>query len=125
MTSRTLDDALPRASLKVYEVFRQEADGAPMVHAGQIEAPGDDLAPDYAREGYARRGESVRLWVIPRDAIIEVTDADLLNPPLDRSYRSGKAYRVAVEKRRAIREKLGTLKGGPEAAPESEEEHKL
>ena len=120
-TDRRLDQALPGASLRVYEVFRQEADGAPMVHAGQVEAPDDELAPRYARDAYARRGESVRLWVVPRTAILELTDPDLLEPELDRSYRSGKAYRVAVEKRRALRERLGTLKGGPDAPPEHEE----
>jgi ring-1,2-phenylacetyl-CoA epoxidase subunit PaaB len=106
MTETNLNDALPKATLAVYEVFRQEESGGPMVHAGQIEAPDDGLAYDYAREGYSRRGEATRLWVVRRDAVTEISDHDFLDPPLDRSYRSGKAYRVAVGKRRALRESL-------------------
>lgn len=109
MTARKLDDTLPRQAMRVYEVFRQQDDGGPMLHAGQVQAPDDALAAQYARDGYARRGESVRLWVVARDAITEVTDPDLLAPALDRSYRSGQGFREAVDKRRRIREALGTL----------------
>ena len=45
----------------VYEVFRQEKDGDPMRHAGNVVAPDTELAVHYARELYGRRQESVRL----------------------------------------------------------------
>ena len=50
----------------VWEVFRQEKDGDPMRHAGNVRAPDRELAMHYAREFYSRRNESVRLWVVPR-----------------------------------------------------------
>lgn len=114
MFERRLEDALPQQAMSIYEVFRQEEPGGPMVHAGQVQAPNDDLAPQYAREGYSRRGETVRLWVVPRSAVLELTDPDILRPAFDRSYKSGKGFRGAVEKRKKIREKLGTL-GQPPA----------
>src|SRR5689334_23195002 len=79
----------------VFEVFRQEREGKPMEHAGNLVAPDPDLAQLYAREFYARRQESVRLWVVPRQQIREIVDNDLLRPPaVDRSYRSVSGYRV-------------------------------
>ena len=42
----------------VYEVFRREKAGAPMVHTGSVAATSPDLALIYAKEVYGRRGES-------------------------------------------------------------------
>ena len=79
----------------VFEVFRQEREGKPMEHAGNIVAPDADFALLYAREFYGRRQESVRIWVVPRAQIVEIVDHDLLRPPaVDRSYRSVSGYRV-------------------------------
>lgn len=108
MPGRTLEDSLPAQAMQVYEVFRQEDPGGPMVHAGQVQAPNDELAPQYARDAYARRGETARLWVVARTAVLELTDRDILIPAFERSYKSGKGFREAVEKRKKIREKLGT-----------------
>ena len=58
----------------IYEVFRQERKGQPFQHAGSVEAADDHFADVYAREQYGRRGESVALWVVPRDAVLEVED---------------------------------------------------
>jgi len=88
--------------MQIYEVFRQEREGDPMVHVGNVQAPGDDLARQYAREVYSRRGEATRLWLVPRSAIEEIGDAYFLRPPIERSYRMGEAYRVTVQKRRQL-----------------------
>ncbi len=85
MTTEEVDGA-------VYEVFRQEKDGDPMRHAGNLVAPDPELALHYAREFYSRRGESHRLWVVPRAAIGVVDDPDLLRPPLDRSFKKPGGY---------------------------------
>jgi ring-1,2-phenylacetyl-CoA epoxidase subunit PaaB len=89
----------------VWEVFRQEKDGDPMRHAGNVRAPDRDLALDYAREFYSRRNESVRLWVVPRTEISDLSDPDLLQPPLDRSFKKPGGYvmrdKLEVAKRRA------------------------
>ena len=58
----------------IYEVFRQERKGQPFQHAGSVEAPEDAFAEWYAREQYGRRGESVALWVVPREAVHTIED---------------------------------------------------
>jgi ring-1,2-phenylacetyl-CoA epoxidase subunit PaaB len=80
------------AAHAVYEVFRQEKDGDAFRHAGNLLAPDDELAMHYAREFYSRRGESHRLWVVRRDAIRDLDDPDLLQPPLDRSFKKPGGY---------------------------------
>ena len=92
--------------MSVFEVFRQEEAGGPFVHAGSVLAPDVDLAQQYARDIYARREDAVRLWVVPRAAVHEVADPDLLRPQLDRKYRLGRGYRVTVEKRRRIKARI-------------------
>ena len=86
----------------VWEVFRQEKDGDPMRHAGNVRAPDRDLALSYAREFYSRRQESVRLWVVPRTEITDLSDPDLLQPPLDRTFKKPGGY--------VLRDKLDAAK---------------
>ena len=57
----------PRGGSVIWEVFRQERKGQPFVHGGSFHAPDQAFADAYAREFYARRQESVALWVVPRD----------------------------------------------------------
>jgi ring-1,2-phenylacetyl-CoA epoxidase subunit PaaB len=93
------------ARTDIFEVFRQEKDGDPMRHAGNVTAPDIDLATHYAREFYSRRQESVRLWVVPRAEITDLSDPDLLQPPLDRSFKKPGGYvmrdKLDVAKKRA------------------------
>jgi phenylacetate-CoA oxygenase PaaH subunit len=89
----------------IFEVFRQEKDGDPMRHAGNVRAPDIELATHYAREFYSRRQESTRLWVVPRSAIQDLSDPDLLRPPLDRTFKKPGGYvmrdKLEVARRRA------------------------
>jgi len=80
------------ADPSVWEVFRQEKDGDPMRHAGNVRAPDRELAMHYARELYSRRQESVRLWIVARTEITDLSDPDLLQPPLDRSFKKPGGY---------------------------------
>jgi ring-1,2-phenylacetyl-CoA epoxidase subunit PaaB len=98
-----------QAGLEPYEVFRQEREGEPMRHGGSVVAPDPTLALHYARELYARRGESLRLWVIRRSDIVELDDQDLLNPPLDRSFKKPGGY-VMRAKLAEARERTGQAK---------------
>ena len=97
------------ARTDVFEVFRQEKDGDAMRHAGNVVAPDIELATHYAREFYSRRQESVRLWVVPRVQITDLSDPDLLQPPLDRSFKKPGGYvmrdKLEVAKKRAAKEK--------------------
>ncbi|MEO5704012.1 MAG: 1,2-phenylacetyl-CoA epoxidase subunit B [Candidatus Limnocylindrales bacterium] len=97
------------AELEAYEVFQQAKDGDPMRHGGNVMAPDPELALHYAREMYARRNESVRLWVIRRADIAVLEDADLLDPPLDRSFKKPGGY-VMRDKLAAARARAGTEK---------------
>jgi ring-1,2-phenylacetyl-CoA epoxidase subunit PaaB len=92
--------------LEVWEVFRRERPGDPMVHGGSVMAPDAELAGHYAREMFGRRQESERLWVVRRGDINDLNDLDLLQPPLDRSYKKPGGYAMR-EKLAAARERSG------------------
>jgi phenylacetate-CoA oxygenase PaaH subunit len=98
--------------LQVYEVFKREREGGPMVHAGNLLAPDPELASHYAREFYGRRQESVKLWVVLRAAIRELDDPDLLQPPFDRSFKKPAGY--STEIKRKLAEARGRVEGEPE-----------
>jgi phenylacetate-CoA oxygenase PaaH subunit len=87
----------------IYEVFRQERKGQPFQHAGSLEAANHDFAEVYAKEFYGRRGESEALWVVPREAVIEVEEfVDELN----RNYHRVDGYSLK-EKLKEARERAG------------------
>ena len=88
----------------IYEVFRQERKGQPLQHAGSVEAADDHFADVYAREQYGRRHESVALWVVPRDAVREVTD---FPDELNKTYHRVDGYPLK-EKLKEARERAGT-----------------
>jgi ring-1,2-phenylacetyl-CoA epoxidase subunit PaaB len=82
-------------NLPVFEVFTQAREGKPFEQGGSIVAPDPEMAILYAREFYGRRQESHRIWIVPRESIVEINDPDLLNPPaVDRSYRTVGGYSV-------------------------------
>jgi len=103
-----------RPAIEPWEVFRQEKDGDPMRHAGSVLAPDAELAGHYARELFGRRQESVRLWVVRRADVLDLSDPDLLQPPLDRSFKKPGGY-VMRDKLAAAREQSGGEK--PKARP--------
>ena len=91
----------------IYEVFRRERPGQPFEHAGSLAAPDGRFAGAYAREQYGRRGESVALWVVPRDALYEVDDfAD----ELGRNYHRVDGYSLKSKLGEA-RRRAGTVAG--------------
>ena len=94
----------------VWEVFRQEKDGDQMRHAGNVRAPDRDLATHYARELYSRRQESVRLWIVSRADITDLSDPDLLQPPLDRTFKKPGGY-VMRDKLDAARKRAAASDG--------------
>jgi ring-1,2-phenylacetyl-CoA epoxidase subunit PaaB len=96
-------------TLEPWEVFRREKDGDPMRHGGSVMAPDAVLAVHYARELYGRRQESVALWVVRRADIHDLADQDLLQPPLDRSFKKPGGY-VMRDKLAAAREQSGQAK---------------
>ncbi len=92
----------------IWEVFRQEREGAAFQHGGSLEAPNSDFAVAYAKEFYGRRAESVALWVVPREAVIDVEDP-YVAPVFDRDYRRVDGYSLKVKLKEA-RDLAGTSK---------------
>ncbi len=89
---------------RVFEVFRLERKGQPFQHAGSIAAPDEAFADWYAREQYGRRGESVALWVVPRESIHEI---DEFVDELQRNYHRVDGYPLK-EKLKEARARAGT-----------------
>ena len=102
-------DTSDGVDLEPWEVFRQEKDGDPMRHGGSVMAPDSALALHYARELFGRRQESIRLWVVRRADIHDLSDPDLLQPPLDRSFKKPGGY-VMRDKLAKAREAAGQAK---------------
>ncbi len=94
----------PRGGSVIWEVFRQERKGQAFAHAGSIEAPDERFAEWYAREQYGRRGESVALWVVPRDSVMEIEE---FVDELQRNYHRVDGYPLK-EKLKEARERAGT-----------------
>ena len=88
----------------VFEVFRRERKGQPFEHAGSVVAPDADFAEAWAREQYGRRQESEALWVVPRDAILEVHD---FPDELNKTYHRVDGYSLKAKLKEA-RERAGT-----------------
>jgi phenylacetate-CoA oxygenase PaaH subunit len=88
----------------IYEVFRQERKGQAFEHAGSVAAPDAAFADAYAHEQYGRRGESVALWVVPRDSIRELED---FPDELGRNYHRVDGYSLKAKLKEA-RERAGT-----------------
>ena len=88
----------------IWEVFRRDRKGQPFEHAGSVTAPDSEFAEAWAREQYGRRGESVALWLVPREAVHQVTEwAD----EFDLKYRRVDGYSIK-ERLRIARERAGT-----------------
>jgi phenylacetate-CoA oxygenase PaaH subunit len=99
----------------IYEVFRQERKGQPFQHAGSLEAANQEFAETYAKEFYGRRGESEALWVVPREAVLEIEDfVDELN----RNYHRVDGYSLKDKLRRA-RERVSAKSADAHSAGES------
>ena len=93
----------------IWEVFRQEREGALFQHGGSLEAPNVVFAEAYAREFYGRRAESFALWIVPREAVHEVRETYIADV-FDRDYRRVDGYSLKVKLREA-RERAGTIAG--------------
>ena len=88
----------------IWEVFRRERAGQSFEHAGSVAAPDVAFAHAYAHEQYGRRGESVALWVVARDAIHEVDD---FVDELGKNYHRVDGYSLKAKLKEA-RERAGT-----------------
>jgi 1,2-phenylacetyl-CoA epoxidase PaaB subunit len=90
---------------EAWEVFRQEKDGDPMRHGGSVMAPTPSSPPLRARDVVAAREHP--LWC--RRGDVWTRRSDLLQPPLDRSFKKPGGY-VMRDKLAAAREAAGQAK---------------
>ena len=80
-----------------WEVFTQEAQGAPHEHAGSVRATDAEHALQNARDVYGRRGKVLSMWVVPTGAIAATTPGDyepFFEPGNDKPYRHPHFYKV-------------------------------
>ncbi|MCY3649898.1 MAG: 1,2-phenylacetyl-CoA epoxidase subunit B [Acidimicrobiaceae bacterium] len=88
--------------MHVYEVFVKKDGRDEFRHVGPLEAATDELALVLAREGYLRRAEGDRLWVVRRDHVIVAGD-DFVGPNADKPHRHHDGAAVA-DRRKAARQ---------------------
>jgi ring-1,2-phenylacetyl-CoA epoxidase subunit PaaB len=82
---------------ELYEVFTQEAQGAPHEHAGSVRAADPAHAMQNARDVYGRRGRVLSMWVVPTAAISATTPGDaepFFDPGSDKPYRHPHFYKT-------------------------------
>ena len=81
----------------LWEVFVQDEEGAPHVHAGSVHAADRELALQNARDLFARRGKVTSLWVVPSSEISASEPADrpsFFEPADHKIYRHPQFYKV-------------------------------
>jgi ring-1,2-phenylacetyl-CoA epoxidase subunit PaaB len=82
--------------LPTFEVFHQAKSGAHHTHVGSLHAPNAELALLLAKEQYARRGQTLNLWVVRTSDVLAMSsdDADVFATTPEKSYRDVAAYMV-------------------------------
>jgi ring-1,2-phenylacetyl-CoA epoxidase subunit PaaB len=91
------DAPAPDSQWELYEVFTQEAQGAPHEHAGSVRAADPAHALQNARDVYGRRGKVLSMWVVPTAAISATTPGDaepFFDPGSDKPYRHPHFYKT-------------------------------
>jgi ring-1,2-phenylacetyl-CoA epoxidase subunit PaaB len=81
----------------LWEVFIQEKSGMPHTHVGSLHAPDGEMALQYARDVYARRGSVQSLWVVPSASIVATRPEDqgpFFDPADDKVYRHPQFFKV-------------------------------
>ncbi len=86
--------------MHVYEVFIKKDGRDEFRHAGALEAATDELALLLAREGYVRRAEGDRMWVVRRGHLI-AADSDFLGVNADKPHRHHDGAAVAARRKAA------------------------
>lgn len=81
---------------QTFEVFHQGKSGSHHMHVGCVHAPNHELALLLAKEQYARRGQTVNLWVVNTKDVFTMSaeDADVFATTPEKKYREVSAYMV-------------------------------
>ncbi|MDQ3073455.1 MAG: 1,2-phenylacetyl-CoA epoxidase subunit B [Bacteroidota bacterium] len=94
----------PNDSWHTYEVFHQKKRGAHHQHVGILHAPNPQMALVFAKEQFARRGQTTNLWVVKSSEILatDYDDADIFETTPEKLHREAVSYKV--------RDKIETFK---------------
>lgn len=90
----------PNDQWDLWEVFIQEEDNAPHVHAGSLRAADAENALQNARDLFARRGKARNMWVVRSAHIVATTSEDaasFFEPTADKVYRHPQFYSVTLD----------------------------
>jgi ring-1,2-phenylacetyl-CoA epoxidase subunit PaaB len=87
--------------MKTYEVFLKKPGKSPHEHAGALQAPDPEMAVILARETFARRAEGEHMWLVDRDALLDVPP-DFISPNEDKPHRHNDGS-VLADRRRTHR----------------------
>ena len=79
-----------------YEVFCQKKRGTQHVHAGIVHAPSNEMAILFAKEQFARRGQTANIWVVKSSEVIatDYEDDDIFDTTPEKVYRDASAYKL-------------------------------
>ena len=83
-----------------FAIFAQKQAGKPLLWLKDLEEM-NPQAVVQAIMGEIQTAAYLRLWLCPRSAIVELVDPNLLQPPLDRSYRRLDGYNIREKLRQA------------------------
>ena len=91
---------------QTYEVFHQSKRGTQHVHVGIVHAPNPEMALLYAKEQYARRGQTSNIWVVPSISVFATAyeDSDIFDTTPEKIHRDPATYKV-MDKIQAYKEK--------------------
>lgn len=83
-------------SWQTYEVFSQKKRGAQHQHVGILHAPNPEMAMVFAKEQFARRGQTVNLWVVKSSDVMatDYEDADIFETTPEKLHREAAAYKL-------------------------------
>jgi ring-1,2-phenylacetyl-CoA epoxidase subunit PaaB len=81
---------------ETYQVFHQKKRGEKHSSVGVVHAPNAEMALLFAKEQYARRGETVNLWIVnTRDVLaMDYDDYDVFSTTPEKMYRDPAGYKV-------------------------------
>jgi 1,2-phenylacetyl-CoA epoxidase PaaB subunit len=98
--SGTEPEYAPRPGIgakRTWDVFVQKRSGDPYVGVGIVEAGAAASALEAAKK--AAKGDPSSIWVVPRDAIAETGEEDLIWRLTDRTYRLARGYSALVREK--------------------------
>lgn len=104
--------ASDKDGVQSFAIFAQKQAGKPLMWLQDIEEADPQAALEAVAQLMQKSGEIyLRFWLCPRKAILELSNPNLLQPPLDRSYRRLDGYNIR-EKLRIARQRVQAQEKG-------------